>query len=47
MIRTGAQLYTVRDTCQTLDGFADTLARVADMVFSNVQISGTYDYDVI
>ena len=44
-MKIGAQLYTVRDACQTLDGFADTLARVADMGFSTVQISGTCDYE--
>ena len=44
-MKIGAQLYTVRNACQTLDGFADTLARVADMGFSTVQISGTCSFD--
>ena len=44
-MKIGAQLYTVRDACQTPKGFADTLARVADMGFSTVQISGTCDYE--
>ena len=45
MIRVSAQLYTVRDACQTPEGFADTLARVADIGFSTVPISGTCDYE--
>ena len=40
----GAQLYTVRNYCQTLADFADTLARVADMGYTTVQVSGTCDY---
>ena len=39
-IKIGAQLYTLRDYCQTTDGFADTLARVADMGYTTVQMSG-------
>ena len=37
-MKIGAQLYTVRDACQTPEGFADTLARVADMGFSTVHL---------
>lgn len=44
-MKIGAQLYTVRDACQTLDGFAETLAKVADMGFTTVQVSGTCDYE--
>jgi len=44
-MKIGAQLYTVRDACQTLEGFADTLAKVADMGFTTVQVSGTCDYE--
>lgn len=40
----GVQLYTVRNYCQTLADFADTLARVADMGYTTVQVSGTCDY---
>jgi len=44
-IKIGAQLYTVRDYCQTLDSFADTLARVADMGYTTVQMSGCCAYE--
>ena len=41
----GAQLFTLREFCQTLDGFAETLARVADIGYRTVQVSGTCAYD--
>ncbi len=41
----GAQLYTVRQHCQTLDDFAQTLRRVADIGYRTVQVSGTCPYD--
>ena len=41
----GAQFYTVRDFCKTLDDFAETLKKVADIGYRNVQISGTCPYD--
>ena len=44
-LKIGAQLYTVRDFCQTLPDFSDTLAKIADLGFSCVQVSGTCDYD--
>jgi sugar phosphate isomerase/epimerase len=44
-IKIGAQLYTLRDFCQTLDGFADTLARVADMGYTTVQMSGCCEFE--
>ena len=44
-MRIGAQLYTVRDFCQTLDGFAEALRRVADMGYRYVQVSGTCPYE--
>lgn len=37
-IKIGAQLYTLRDYCQTTDGFADTLARVADMAIQRFDV---------
>lgn len=40
----GAQLYTVREMCQTLDDFAETLKRVADIGYRTVQVSGTCPY---
>ena len=44
-MKVGVQLYTVHDFCGTLDGFADTLARIADMGYSTVQVSGTCPYE--
>ena len=41
----GAQFYTVRESCKTLDGFAETLKKVADIGYKNVQISGTCPYE--
>ncbi len=36
----GAQLYTVRELCQTEEGLAQTLAALAKIGYRNVQISG-------
>lgn len=41
----GAQLYTLRDHCKTLEDFALSLRKVADMGYRTVQVSGTCDYD--
>lgn len=41
----GAQFYTVRDLCQTLDGLADTLKKVADIGYKTVQLSATCPYE--
>ena len=43
----GAQFYTVRNQCQTLDDFALTLRKVADIGYKTVQISGTCPYDAM
>lgn len=43
-MRIGAQLYTVRESCATLEGFAETLKRVADIGYTTVQVSGTCPY---
>ena len=40
----GAQFYTVREQCQNLTDFAETLKKVADIGYRNVQISGTCPY---
>ena len=40
----GAQFYTVRQFCKTLPEFAETLKKVADIGYRNVQISGTCPY---
>ncbi len=44
-MRIGAQLYTCREQCSTLDGFALTLRRVADIGYRTVQVSGTCPFD--
>ena len=41
----GAQFFTVRNQCQTLDDFALTLRKVADIGYKTVQISGTCPYE--
>lgn len=41
----GAQLYTVRDFCKTPEDFAETLAKIADIGYSTVQVSGTCAYE--
>lgn len=41
----GAQLFTLRDYCKTLDDFSETLKKVADMGYKTVQVSGTCGYD--
>ena len=41
----GAQFYTVRELCKNINGFADTLKRVADIGYKTVQISGTCEFD--
>jgi sugar phosphate isomerase/epimerase len=45
MMEIGAQFYTVRETCKTLEGFAETLKKVADIGYHTVQISGTCAYE--
>lgn len=41
----GAQLYTVREYTKTLEGFAQTLKKVADIGYTTVQVSGTCDFE--
>ena len=45
--RIGAQLYTVREHCTTLEDFALTLRKVADIGYRTVQISGTCAFDPV
>lgn len=44
-MRIGAQLYTVRDFCQTKEGIEETFRRVADMGYEIVQMSGSCPYE--
>lgn len=41
----GAQFYTIRDYCKNLDDFAESLKKVADIGYKNVQISGVCPYE--
>jgi sugar phosphate isomerase/epimerase len=43
-LKVGAQLYTVRDFCKDLDGFALTLKKIADIGYKYVQVSGTCEF---
>ena len=43
----GAQLYTLREHCKTLEGLSLSLKKVADMGYRYVQVSGTCDYDPV
>jgi sugar phosphate isomerase/epimerase len=44
-MKIGAQLYTVHKYCQTLDAFAESLKKVADIGYTTVQVSGTCAYE--
>lgn len=41
----GAQIYTANERTQTLEGFADALANIAQIGYKSVQISGTCAYE--
>ncbi len=41
----GVQLYTLRNYCKDLNSLSETLKRVADIGYKNVQISGTCEYE--
>ena len=44
-MKIGAQLYSVHDYTKTLEGFSETLKKVADIGYTSVQVSGTCDYE--
>lgn len=41
----GIQFYTLREFCKDLEGFDETLKKVADIGYKNVQIAGTCEFD--
>lgn len=41
----GIQFYTLRDYCQNLSDFAETLKKVADIGYKNIQVSCVCDYE--
>lgn len=44
-MKIGVQLFTLRDSIKDLEGFSETLKRVADMGYTTVQVSGTCAYE--
>ncbi len=44
-MKIGAQLFTVRNFCKNCDDFANTLAKIADIGYKYVQVSGTCEFD--
>lgn len=41
----GAQFWTLRDYCRTLNDFSETLKKVADIGYTTIQVSGTCAYE--
>lgn len=41
----GAQFFTIRNFCKNTEDFAESLKKVADIGYKNVQISGTCPFD--
>lgn len=44
-MKLGAQLYTVREFTNNLEQFGETLKKIADIGYTEVQVSGTCDYE--
>lgn len=44
-MKIGAQMYTVHKFTQDLDGFAESLKKIADIGYTSVQVSGTCAYE--
>ncbi len=44
-MKIGAQFFTVRDLCRTLEGLDETMKRVADIGYTSIQLSGVCAYD--
>lgn len=44
-MKIGAQFYTIRNQCQNLEDFAESLKKVADIGYKTVQISGVCPYE--
>ena len=41
----GAQFWTLRDYCRTLNDFSDTMKKIADIGYTTIQVSGTCTYE--
>lgn len=44
-MKIGAQMFTVREYCKSLEDFSETLKKIADIGYTTVQVSGTCSYD--
>ena len=44
-MKIGAQFYTIRESCKTLEGLSESLKKVADIGYTTVQISGTCPFE--
>lgn len=44
-MKIGAQMFSVRDFTTDLNGFSETLKRLADIGYKSVQVSGTCEYE--
>ena len=44
-MKIGAQFYTLRDQCTTLEGLSESLKKVADIGYTTVQLSGVCSYE--
>lgn len=44
-MKIGAQFYTLRDNCQTLEGLSSSLKKIKEIGYDYVQISGVCEYD--
>ncbi|MBE6732714.1 MAG: sugar phosphate isomerase/epimerase [Ruminococcaceae bacterium] len=44
-MKIGAQFYTLREYCKTLEDFSESLKKVADIGYKTVQISGTCPFE--
>lgn len=44
-MKIGAQMYSVHDFTKTLEGFSESLKKIADIGYTSVQVSGTCAYE--
>ena len=44
-IKIGAQYYTIRETCQTIEDFDASFKKVADIGYKYVQLSGIGNFE--
>ncbi len=44
-MKLGAQIFTVRDFCKDLEGFSQSLKKIAEIGYKTVQVSGTCAYE--